>query len=202
MSDNFFDFNSEEFESQGPVLIFNGGEAGIVECVTEKIVSKTEEDNENAPDYRLYFKDVDGASINFGIYLINTPVSDPNYKNNINKLGKRLRNLWIAIMGNDTPMPTGQDVNIIIKQIMQMLAPRFALEIPVRLAVNYGTTVAPKKYLQVRTWAPFIENIELVPQTKLKREKIEVYERITEDADSPFSQDVSSNDTSTLSGLI
>jgi hypothetical protein len=189
MSDNLLDFNSPEFESKGPVLIFNGGEAGIVECVTEKIVPKTAEDNENSPDFKIYYKDKDGASINFGIYLINIPSTDANYKNNVNKLGKRLKNLWISVMGNDTPMPTGQDVNTIIKQIIQMLAPRFATEVPVRIAVNYGTTVAPKKYLQVRNWSPFTENITLVPQTQLKREKIEVYERVTEDNDSPFSQD-------------
>jgi hypothetical protein len=201
MSDNIIDFNSSEFESSGPVLIFNGGEAGIVECVTEKIVAKTAEDKEQSPDFKLYFRDAEGASINMAIYYIDKNLEAKDYSNRVNKLGKRLRDLWIALMGKDNPIPRNSDVNLVIKNIMDILTPRFATEIPVRIAVNYGTTVAPKKYLQVRNWSPFIENIALVPEAKLERAKIEVYERVTED-DSPFGDTPSSPSSPTGGNLV
>jgi hypothetical protein len=53
-----YNLNDSNFDAKQGVAIFNDGKAGLVDNVSVSVYKKKPEDKENAPDYKLVFKDV------------------------------------------------------------------------------------------------------------------------------------------------
>lgn len=155
--------NLNDFSDQKEVAIFNNGNAGRVTNVTVSVKKKTPEDKENAPDYKVFFKDANGE-MNEGIYYIKEGDNNPKFK-----LG-RLINMVHAVnpetIGVEFPQfPTYEKATDFLMQKINEGARKGN---KVNVFVAYGNEAYPKEYLTLRG-INFIENSNKTEdQTRLK----------------------------------
>lgn len=177
---SMINLNDDVFNSSSNVQIFNNGEAGRVDHVVgSRIEQKQPTDLPNAPDYKLYFKDKNGAEINLPFWYL-----DPNkdtFSKDLEKQGKALKHIVHCYLGEDYKFPTFNSPKEMLDGCMKLISQKFT-SVYVRLFCTYGTTQYPKKYIQIRSYVPFIEN-EVVPlsDTRLKANPIDQLTRLEED---------------------
>lgn len=175
--------NDSSFDaSTGSVAIFNGGKAGIVGDVTMAVEKKKADDKETAPEYKLVFTDGSGATCNTSFWYITEDTQYSTIDQQVMKQGKVLKHVIHAIYGKDYQIPTVENPKQLLDTCMKLIRDGIAGGIKFRIFANYGTVQYTKKYIQPRSWVPFIEPMT-VPEaeTRLKAGDLDAMERLVED---------------------
>ena len=177
--------NDDSFDGSKTVSIFNNGNAGVVENVTISVNKKTAEDKENAPDYKLIFTDKEGATTNTAFWYIDKATEYATVEAQIKKQGKVLRHVAKTIYGSDYNFPEYPNAAAMLDGIMKLIKEGVSGN-TYRVFANYGSTMSIKAYIQVRSWAPFMEATSVLAEdTSLKLQNIDAMVRLTEDAPVP-----------------
>lgn len=177
---SMINLNDEVFNGGNNIQIFNNGVAGRVDNVIgSKIERKTPEDMDIAPDYKLYFKDKDGAEINVGFWYLDP--NKPTFAKDLEKQGKSLKHLIHCYYGDSYQFPAFNSPKEMLDGCIKLINAKFT-SVLVRVYCTYGTTQYPKKYLQLRSYVPFIESMSVsLSETRLKSNSIDQMTRLEED---------------------
>lgn len=177
-----FNFSRENVKEQGGVAIFNGGVAGRVTGVTVTVKKKGvdyQDDGKNKPDYQIVYTDANGQSTNEGFYYLNEKTYDAKYspfEKAVEKQWNKFANIINAANGDPTISPT-EDAKSVLDQ-MAVLTKNVVVGKTFNVFTNYGTKQNPKKFLQIRSWVPFIEASDVSESdTKLKASNLDQIER-------------------------
>lgn len=143
--------------------IFNGGFAGIAENVTVAVKKKTAEDNEKAPDFKLIFTDEDGAEVAHGFYFITQATQYKSIEDQVKTQGTFLKHLLHSIINPAAQIPQFSTATDMLNGCMKMLFDYTKANpgTKYRIFVNYGSVKSPKQYIQLRTWTPCIEKMNV-----------------------------------------
>lgn len=175
---SMFDLNGEDFKEREIKRVFNDGNGGKVSnVIISKVEKKTLDDDANAPDYKIYFEDNQGAEINIGFWK--EAKDDAGAKRELS----RLLHIARAVLGSDYKFPAvasyTEGVNVLSKLIKDNAQGK-----QFNIFVAYGTEGYPKKYLTIR-YFDFIEPAD-TPQSesRLFTKKSDLLEPITDDSSS------------------
>ena len=172
--------NDESFDGGTNVAIFNNGTAGIVENVKFSVRKKTADDKDNAPEYKLIYTDSTGAEVNSAFWYITEATDYNTVDEQIGKQGKVLKHLIHAVYGTDYEFPSYTNPTAMLDGVMKLL--KEGTGGTYRVFTNYGSTMGVKAYLQVRSWVPFIESMDVsLDSTRLKPSNIDAMERLVAD---------------------
>ena len=169
-----FNLNDASYDAGKSVTIFNNGVAGVVENCKARVERTKQDDksNPNAPDYKIFFADSSGAEINVAFWY----PKDDDTEENIIKFLKKLKHMAHCFVGNDAQLPAGSPTAI-LDGVMKMLK-ESGMTPQVRVMTNYGTVGRERQYLSVRTFVPFVENMNVLKEdSRLKPSNIENFER-------------------------
>ena len=162
------DLNSEDFDAKEGKAIFNGGLAGITEDVTISLMKKKATDKEGSPDYKIVYTDNTGATINSALYYVTKELTYGSkvttIEDQVKKQGKVLKHLLHAVISPTFSFPAFSNQNEMLDGCMKALHGAVTANpgAKFRIFTNYGTTSAPKKFLQPRSWVPFIEPMSVL----------------------------------------
>lgn len=177
-----FTFGKEDVKEGNGVLIFNGGVAGKVEGVTISINKKGidyQDEGKNKPDYQIVYTDSKGASTNDGVYVLNEKTHNAQYST-FEKAVEKQWNKFAAIItaaGGDPTIQASTPQEMLDK--MASLLKSSVVDKSFNVFTNYGTKQSPKKYLQIRSWSPFVESADTNEEdSKLKASNLDQIERI------------------------
>lgn len=172
--------NDDSFNEK-QISIFNNGTAGVVNNVKLiRIERKT--DAGNNPDYKLVFADSANCEVNFAFWYLDQ--NKDTFAKDLTKQGKTLKHLINCYAGANFQFPAFNTPQELLDTCMNILHQK-AFNVPVRVYATYGTTQGPKKYIQLRSYVPFIEPMSVpVEQTRLQPNSIDQMVRLQEDA--PF----------------
>ena len=177
-----FNFGKEQVKEQGGVTIFNNGDAGRVVGVTVEVKKKGvdyQDEGKNKPDYQTVYTDASGASTNEGFYYLNEKTHNSQY-GDFNKAVEKQWNKFATVInaaGGDPTIQAATSTEMLDK--MAMLTKTAVTGKSFNVFTNYGTKQNPKKYLQVRSWVPFIESSDISEaDSKLKASNLDQIERI------------------------
>ena len=171
--------NDDSFDGGSNVAIFNNGTAGIVENVKLSVTKKTAEDKENAPNYKLVYTDSTEASVNAAFWYVTEATDYNTVEEQIKKQGKVLKHLVHAVYGADYEFPSYPTAAAMLDGVMKLI--KAATGDTYRVFANYGSTMGAKAYIQVRSWVPFIEPMN-VTESRLKVSNIDSMQRLQEDS--------------------
>lgn len=178
-----FNFGKEQVKEQGGVQIFNNGEAGKVPGVTLDVKKKGvdyQDEGKNKPDYQVTYTDASGASTNEGFYYLNEKTHNSQY-GDFNKAVEKQWNKFATIIlaANEDPTLNNATSSIDVLDQVAILTKKAIVGKTFNVFTNYGTKQNPKKYLQVRSWVPFIEIAGTTDaDSKLKASNLDQVERI------------------------
>jgi len=152
--------NSSEFDSS-TINIFNGGKAGIAENIKVSVVKGEEGKPVNYPDYHLKFTDDKGGEVDKGFYHLDE--TNPDFEKRGVGLGKELKHIWGNVFGKDTQIPGFESYKGMLDGMMLEFKKVCDAnpEKLYRVAVAYGTTERPQKYLRVVFFPPYFESMEV-----------------------------------------
>jgi hypothetical protein len=178
-----FNFSKEQVKEQGGATIFNNGVAGRVENVTVEVKKKGvdyQDEGKNKPDYQVTYTDTNGASTNEGFYYLNEKTHNAqwgDFAKAVEKQWNKFANIILAA-DQDPTLNNPKDAKEVLDQVA-ILTKKAVEGKTFNVFSNYGTKQNPKKYLQVRSWAPFIEVATTVEaDSKLKAGNLDQIERI------------------------
>jgi hypothetical protein len=178
-----FNFGKENVKEQGGATIFNNGVAGRVENVTVEVKKKGvdyQDEGKNKPDYQVTYTDANGASTNEGFYYLNEKTHNAQYGDfakAVEKQWNKFANIILAA-DQDPTLNSPKDAKEVLDQVA-ILTKKAVEGKTFNVFSNYGTKANPKKYLQVRSWVPFIEvSTTLETDSKLKAGNLDQIERI------------------------
>jgi len=186
-----FTFGKENVKEGNGVLIFNDGVAGRVENVTVSIAKKGvdyQDEGKNKPDYQITYTDSKGASTNDGVYYLNEKTHNAQYgpfEKAVEKQWNKFASIIVAADGDPTVQAASPQEMV---DKMAMLLKNAVLGKSFNVFANYGTKSNPKKYLQVRSWTPFIEKAS-EENSKLTASNLDQIERIDSNVNSTTSSD-------------
>lgn len=178
-----FNFSNEDVnKGSKKVQIFNNGEAGIATDVKVSVLKKGHDydDGPNIPDYKVRYTDAYGY-IEMPYYYLTEEKHNPgfgkSFEESVKSQWQKLASIVQAGEGDvavkaDTPKEMLDNMMVRIKNTMG--------DRTYNVFANYGHKNNPRKWLQVRSWVPFIEasNVEA---TTLKETKIDQMERLVPD---------------------
>jgi hypothetical protein len=174
-----FNLNDKSFD--GGVAIFNGGVAGKVNNVGISVDRKKSTDPDNSPDYKVYFKDAQGALINQGFYYHkdNEMYDEKRNKDLEVYLVSRVLSIAKAVVGKDYTFAEYQTSKEAIDGLFKLINENSA-DKTVNVFVTYGTTTKPSQYLGLR-YFNFVESTDASP-SRLVKNNTDQMERIVADA--------------------
>lgn len=189
-----YNLNDASFDAKAGVAIFNDGVAGIVENVTLSISKKKPEDKENAPDYKVIFKDAKGAECATSLWYVTKDTQYSTVDEQVKKQGTLLKHIIHAIYGADFQIPiSAQNPQQLLDQAMKIIRDGVPNAGKLRMFANYGSTQSIKQYIQPRSWVPFVESMNVdIAATRLKAGNIDAMARIQKDE--PTSVAANAND--------
>lgn len=180
-----FQFGKENVSESNGVAIFNNGEAGRVENVTIEVKKKGvdyQDEGKNKPDYQFVVTDSAGASTNEGYYYLDPTKHNATYgtfEKAVEKQWNKLASI-ITAAGGDPTIQASSPVEILDK--MALLVKSSVQGKTFNVFANYGTKQSPKKYIQLRSWVPFIEPANtLESESKLTAGNLDQIERLVQD---------------------
>ncbi len=178
--------NEEKFNQKEGKAIFNDGKSGVVENVAISVSKKTPEDKEKSPDFKLVFKDSNGAECNLGFWVILEGSAFKTKEELIMSQGKVLKHLVHAVYGPDYELPSFATPTEMLNTCMKLISQGCAGKGNVfRIFTNYGTTTSPKTHLQPRSWVPMVETMATpLSETRLMASSIEQMVKISPDTPS------------------
>ena len=167
MSTGAINFNDEaQFISE--LSIFNEGNAGIVENVEIRVNKKGPDEAEKLPVYKIIAKDKYGE-LNEGFFYYESLEEDGFKKYQ----AQRLIRLAKGILGDDIEFPPFATPKEALDHIMAMVAKGSRGKL-FRVAICYGTTKRPEKYLRFKSFRRFIESMDIpFADTQLKLEAMD-----------------------------
>lgn len=175
--------NDDSFNQSEGVAIFNAGNAGIVENVTVSLTKKSATDKEMAPDYKVVFTDKNGGTCSTPLWYVTKATQWQSVEQLIKKQGKVLKHLLHCVLGPNAQLPVVNSAEAMLDEAMKMLKGALPKLGPVRVFANYGTVEYRKKFIQIRTWVPFIESSNVsLDSSVLKLSDLDGMERLVEDA--------------------
>lgn len=180
------DLNSEDFDAKEGKAIFNGGLAGITEDVTISLMKKKATDKEGSPDYKIVYTDNTGATINSALYYVTKELTYGSkvttIEDQVKKQGKVLKHLLHAVISPTFSFPAFSNQNEMLDGCMKALHGAVTANpgAKFRIFTNYGTTSAPKKFLQPRSWVPFLQ-VMSAPNDKLFAGDLDQMSRLAPD---------------------
>jgi len=178
--------NDNSFNASEGVAIFNGGKAGVAENITVTLSKKTAEDKEFAPDYKIIFTDENGGTCNTPLWYVTKETQWNSVEELIKKQGKVLKHLLHCALGPNAQLPVVNSAQAMLDEAMKMLKGALPTLGQVRILANYGTEEYRKKYIQPRSWVPFIEAMNVpVAESVLRISDIDGMTRLQEDEDKP-----------------
>ena len=167
-----YNLNDNAFDAKEVSAIFNNGEAGLVENVTINISKKKAEDKENAPDYKLTFKDAGGAEVSSSYWYVKQATNYATVEELVKKQGTAMKHVIHAIYGKGFQIPVNATTpEQLLDQSMKVIRDGITANpaTTYRVFATYGTLTSTKEYIQPRSWVPFIENMEVpIEETVLK----------------------------------
>ena len=169
-----FNLNDASYDAGSNSAIFNNGVAGVVDNCKARLERTKQDDKENpnAPDYKIFFADSSGAEVNVAFWY----PKDDDTEENIIKFLKKLKHIANCFCGSDAQFPAGT-ASVILDGVMKMLK-ESGMAPQVRVMTNYGTVGRERQYLSVRTFVPFVENMNVLKEdSRLKPSNIENFER-------------------------
>jgi hypothetical protein len=191
------DLNSAEYNASEGVAIFNKGEAGVAEGVTVSLDKKKPEDKPNSPDYKITFTDSSGASCNTSLWYVTQATQYADIDKQTIKQAKILKHMLHCALGPNAKLPVVENATQMLDEAMKMLRTALPKLGPVRVFVNYGTTEYRKKFIQPRSWVPFMESMTVPAESSvLKVSDIDGMERLTEDKPTASKTDAGSTGAS------
>lgn len=178
-----FNLNDASFDAKEGVAIFNDGNAGLVENVTLSVTKKTAEEKENAPDYKLTFTDSNGATCNTSMWYVKEATAYATVEEQVKKQGTILKHIIHAIYGADFQIPVNaSNAQQLLDQSMKVIKDGLVAGLKFRVFANYGSTQSVKKYIQPRSWVPFVESMSIpLEATRLKAGNIDAMGRLEAD---------------------
>lgn len=174
--------NEDSFNAKEGVAIFNSGTAGIAENVTLSIQKKGADDKDGSPEYKVIFTDESDASCNTAFWYITEATIYATVDEQITKKGKIFKHLLHAMYGADFEIPSFKDAKDMLDSTMKLLREGSTTAGKFRVFTNYGTKEHSKKYIQPRSWVPFVESMEVADtDTRLKAGDLDAMTRLQED---------------------
>ena len=165
------DFNDNATFGSPDLQVFNDGKAGIIGPVNLRIEAKGENSDPKGPDFKLIASDENGE-INEGFWYQDDPTSSAFLKYQAPKL----RNLVFGIFGKDykwkVQFANPQEA---LLETMKLVAPALKNK-KFTVAVTFGTTGRPSRYLQFKAFGSFVEPY-VEGKTELKFSGTDVTER-------------------------
>ena len=176
------DLNNEEYDGGGNVAIFNGGNAGIANDVVLTIEKKKADAKEASPDYKLAFTDASGAVCNTAIWYVTADTQYANIEAQIKRQGKILKHVAHAVLGDSFSFPQYNTAQEMLDGIMKLVREGLPKAGKFRIFANYGTKEYCKKFIQPRSWVPFMESMTVAEaDTRLKAGDLDAMVRLQED---------------------
>jgi hypothetical protein len=179
------DLNEEQFDQKEGTgtVIFNKGVAGTVDNVTLSLTKKKKDDHENAPDYKLNFTDGEGGVCNTSFYYIKEDTQYATVDQQIVKQGKILKHIVHAAISPTFKLPKFNTPKEMLDGVMKAIKENCPAGSKFRIFTNYGTNDYPKKFIQPRSWVPFMESMTLA-ESRLSVSDLDCLERPAADSDS------------------
>jgi hypothetical protein len=176
-----FNFTQEDLQAADERKVFNKGVAGRVKGVkvtmTDDRATKT---NENAPDFKVFFEDLQGNKTNKACFSI----KEPEYPNQWGTTYEEaMKKEWaflnkIVEHTGGTPVMSFKDDTDLFTQVMNNIGPA-----RVNVFANYGTTRSPKDNIEIRKFLPAVEAGDTPDaDTKLKPTGVDQMVEIVPDA--------------------
>lgn len=175
--------NDASFDAKEGAAIFNDGKAGIAENVTLTVNKKKPEDKDGSPEYKLTFTDENGGSCNTSFWYVEKDTEYSTISEQIQKQGKVLKHVIHALYGGSYAFPNFSSARELLDGCMKIIRDGLASGVKFRVFANYGTKTSVKKYIQPRSWVPFLEPMSVaIADTRLKRGDLDAMDRIQEDS--------------------
>jgi hypothetical protein len=175
--------NDASFDAKEGVAIFNEGKAGIAENVTLTVNKRKPEDKDTSPEYKLTFTDANGGACNTSFWYVEKDTEYSTVAEQIQKQGKVLKHVIHAIYGGSYAFPNFNSARELLDGCMKIIRDGLASGVKFRVFANYGTTSSVKKYIQPRSWVPFLEPMTVsIAETRLKRGDLDAMDRVQEDS--------------------
>ena len=175
-----YNLNDASFDAKPGTIIFNNGDAGVVNNVTVTIAKKTAEDKPTSPDYKLVFTDENGGTCNTSFYYITEATSWATIDELVKKQGTVLKHVLHAIYGNSYVIPgTFSTAKELLDGCMKLVRDGLASGAKFRVFANYGSTQKVSNYIQPRNWVPFMESMSVdAKESRLVAGKIDAMARL------------------------
>jgi len=175
--------NDASYDAKEGAVIFNGGVAGVVENLVASVTKKTKEDKENSPEYKLNFTDENGGVCSTSFWYVTEATAYNTVDEQIQKQGKVLKHILHAIYGATFEIPSFQTAQAMLDGCMKLIREGLASGIKFRIFANYGTKDSRKKYIQPRSWVPFVEAMSVdIAATRLRAGDLDGMTRLSEDS--------------------
>jgi hypothetical protein len=175
--------NDDSFDGGSNVKIFNDGKAGSVENVKLSIERKAADAKEGSPNYKLVFTDTTGASCNTALWYVEGGTDYNTEDELVAKQGKILKHVAHAVLGSDFQFPEYPNAKAMLDGVMKLVNEGLKNGGTFRVFANYGSTMSVKKYIQPRSWVPFMEPMSVSADvSRLAPGNIDAMERLQEDS--------------------
>lgn len=179
-----YNLNDASFDAKEGAVIFNGGNAGVAENIAMTVQKKKAEDKPNSPDYKLTFTDDNGGTCNSSFWYVTAPTEYATVDDQVQKQGKVLKHVIHAIYGANFQFPGGfTSATELLDGCMKLIRDGLQSGLKFRIFANYGVKTSIKKYIQPRTWVPFMEPMTVaLADTRLKAGDLDAMARVQEDS--------------------
>jgi hypothetical protein len=190
-----YDLNDNGFDAKQGVTIFNDGNAGLVNDLKMSVYKKTKEDKPNAPDYKIIFSDKNGGECSTSYWYVTQDTQYNTVDEQVRKQGKSMKHIIHAIYGADHQIGfKAENATQLLDQAMKYIKDGLANAGKFRIFATYGTLNATKKYIQPRSWVPFVESMS-VDETSTRLKLAPTVDAITRIEESqPALQDANAED--------
>jgi hypothetical protein len=178
-----YSLDDEKYDSKGGnVNIFNNGKAGIAEDIVITLKRKTPEDKENAPNYKLTFTDSTDAFCEMPFWYVEKATDYKTIEQQEDAQGKAMKHILNAIYGEDKrPKVEATTAKEFLDGCMKAINEGLKAGGKFRVFANYGTPSSVKKYIQIRSWVPFMEPMGVaIADTRLKAGDFDAMARVEE----------------------
>lgn len=145
--------NDEKYADKG-VKIFNGGKAGAANGCTMTVVRKADTDPDNAPLYKIILTDVSGAEINKGYVFANF---DNSSEKQLDFLVRECKHLINLVGGKQ--LDQVESYRALVDYAMKTVREN-AVGKKFNVAVSYGTTDYPKRFLEISSALAIVKDTE------------------------------------------
>jgi len=156
-------FNDDKYKEKESKLIFNNGDAGVARECKCRIQKRTADDNINAPLYKLFFTDKNGAEINRGIFETTIKTTDASKVFLVKECRHLLSQCGLEIEKDREFSNENEILNYAMVSCKDVIK-----DIKFGVAVCYGTVKKPNSFLEIDGFWGYINETNIVDGKPLK----------------------------------